>query len=69
VRELPIHFGQIAAPVRTPVGIGAARQIAGDVDRTHTPIVVGSIENPAILVDRKVVRPRTIDVEKRNLTR
>src|SRR5450759_3807700 len=69
VRELPAHSGKVASTVEALVGRIAARQVAGDVDRPHTPIVVSGVEDAATFIDREVVRARPIDVEERDLAR
>ena len=51
MRELAAHLRQVTASVSTLVGGVTAGEVAADVDRTHTTIVVRGVENPPRLVD------------------
>src|SRR5688572_9704577 len=68
MRQLPVHAGEVAAPVRTPVRWAAAGEVPGDIDRSHPAVVVRGVKNSAVLVDRKVVRSSAVEVEECNLT-
>src|SRR5256714_11428199 len=69
VRQVAAHLRQIAASVGTPVGGVTAREIGADVDCAHTAVVVRGIENSPRLVDREVVRARSVEMVERDLVR
>ncbi len=69
MRKLTPHAGEVTPPVRTLVCRVTAGEVACDIDRPYTAVVVCGVQNSATLVDREVVGSRAIDVKERNLAR